>query len=180
MINITYKKLWKASEFQEIEKNPKNHNFWNQCFLGELYEDRIGVVTGWGTTKEAGSTSCELQEVDMPVISNAACKANYSNEMISETMMCAGYAEGLKDSCQVRPFTKSTTNTFFFNQGDSGGPFITQRKGSSKYELIGIVSWGTGCARPGFPGVYTRVTSHLDWIKTHAKDGCFCEKESSN
>lgn len=62
----------------------------------------------------------------------------------------------------------------FLLQGDSGGPLITERE-DKKYELIGVVSWGNGCARPGYPGVYTKVTRYVDWILKNSKDGCFCE-----
>lgn len=75
-----------------------------------MYEGTLGVVTGWGTLKEDGKPSCSLQEVELPVMSNAKCKmTKYSSSMISENMMCAGYPEtGKKDSCQV--------NIFFINQ----------------------------------------------------------------
>nr|XP_022904922.1 venom protease-like [Onthophagus taurus] len=127
-----------------------------------LYVGYKATAAGWGTLKEEGKPSCLLQEVEVPVISNEECRmTNYSTKMISDNMMCAGYPKtGQKDSCQ----------------GDSGGPLITKRQdGSSMFELIGVVSWGNGCARPGYPGVYTRVTRYLDWILENSKDGCFCE-----
>ena len=48
----------------------------------------------------------------------------------------------------------------FSSQGDSGGPVVCKRK------LKGVVSWGKGCAKPGFPGVYTEVCRYTDWIKS--------------
>ncbi|QQP37822.1 Trypsin-1, partial [Caligus rogercresseyi] len=60
--------------------------------------------------------------------------------MIDETMICAAAPE--KDSCQ----------------GDSGGPLV---QGNT---LVGIASWGRGCAFAGYPGVYGKVTKFLDWI----------------
>ncbi|XP_065343147.1 trypsin-1-like [Cloeon dipterum] len=124
----------------------------------EKYVGKIGTASGWGTTQEDGKPSCVLREVDVPVMSNEDCrKTNYTEQMITDNMMCAGYPDGQKDSCQ----------------GDSGGPFITERA-DKRFELIGVVSWGNGCARPGFPGVYTRVTRYLDWIEKNSQDGCYC------
>lgn len=63
----------------------------------------MATVAGWGTLKEEGKSTCILQKVDVPVISNDECrKTNYSAKMISDNMMCAGYPlEGKKDACQV-------------------------------------------------------------------------------
>jgi secreted trypsin-like serine protease len=67
---------------------------------------------------------------------------------IDDTMMCAGLAEGGKDSCQ----------------GDSGGPlFVTTADG--KYQQVGVVSWGFGCGLPDVRGVYARLSQFKDWIE---------------
>lgn len=99
------------------------------------------VVTGWGTTSEGGTISDVLQEVTVNVVENSQCKKAYSI-MLTSRMLCAGVPGGGKDACQ----------------GDSGGPLIHNN------ELLGIVSWGTGCAREKYPGVYCGVPEVYDWL----------------
>ncbi|KAG8201092.1 hypothetical protein JTE90_028762 [Oedothorax gibbosus] len=106
----------------------------------------IGTVTGWGTTSQGGSLSAQLKAVDVPILPDAKCKEAYQ-DAFQDTMLCAGYEEGGKDSCQ----------------GDSGGPFV-QRSANGVSTLIGIVSWGRGCAQPKYPGVYTETAHYMDWI----------------
>ncbi|XP_073993114.1 trypsin-7-like isoform X2 [Rhodnius prolixus] len=156
MIKVT------LGEHNRCTTSPKPETrFVIRAITDDHYDGMKAITTGWGTLKEDGTPSCLLQEVEVPVMSNEDCRANtsYHPKMISDNMMCAGYEEGLKDSCQ----------------GDSGGPLIRER-GDKRYELIGVVSWGNGCARPGFPGVYTRVARYLNWIVDHSSDGCFCEE----
>lgn len=112
----------------------------------DFSEGTQSVITGWGATREGGPQSDMLNEVTVPVVSQAECNASYEGE-ISDYMICAGLPEGGKDSCQ----------------GDSGGPMVAFKDGL--WYLIGVVSWGTGCAREGYPGVYARVTSFADWIE---------------
>lgn len=103
-------------------------------------------VTGWGTTAEGGAVAAELQEVMVPIVSQPQCQAAYGQ--ITMGMLCAGYEEGGKDSCQ----------------GDSGGPLVVQA-GDKQWKLAGIVSFGYGCAQPGFYGVYTRVSAYASWLE---------------
>lgn len=117
----------------------------------------MGVIAGWGTTSEDGTESLVLKKAKVPIISNNVCKAA-GIKGITSNMICAGrLVYGGVDSCQ----------------GDSGGPLmIADRK---RYVLAGIVSFGQGCARPKNPGVYTRTTKFLDWIKNTANSGCYCK-----
>ncbi|MBM0273869.1 serine protease [Streptococcus suis] len=106
-------------------------------------KDIVGAdctVTGWGATSEGGNAATVLQKVHVPTVSDEECRVSYTG--IEDSMICAGFPEGGKDACQ----------------GDSGGPMVCQGY------LSGIVSWGYGCARPNYPGVYTEVAYFRDWI----------------
>ncbi|KAI1901537.1 hypothetical protein AGOR_G00035440 [Albula goreensis] len=98
-------------------------------------------VTGWGNTMSSSADSNRLQCLEIPILSYRDCDNSYPG-MITESMFCAGYLEGGKDSCQ----------------GDSGGPVVCNG------ELQGVVSWGFGCAERDHPGVYAKVCLFNEWI----------------
>nr|XP_053605955.1 uncharacterized protein LOC128672684 [Plodia interpunctella] len=130
----------------------------------ETYVGIKAIATGWGSVTESKNQSCVLMEVELPIISNEECRSSqYDSNMISDNMLCAGLAKGGKDTCQ----------------GDSGGPLCAD-KGGNRYELLGVVSWGIGCGRPGYPGVYTRVTKYLDWILDNGCPGGFCTNSTNS
>lgn len=100
------------------------------------------TVAGWGTTREGGSTTDRMREVSVPVVSDARAQDAYANRrqlrFFPNLMVAAGTSN--KDSCQ----------------GDSGGPLF---RPSAPRTQVGIVSYGLGCARAGYPGVYTEVNN---------------------
>uniref|UniRef100_A0A8C0HE61 Transmembrane serine protease 5 n=1 Tax=Chelonoidis abingdonii TaxID=106734 RepID=A0A8C0HE61_CHEAB len=106
-------------------------------------------ISGWGyTTPEHGEQLQEmLKEAIVPLISSKKCISScmYFGEL-TPRMLCAGYLDGKVDACQA----------------DSGGPLVCQDE--LTWRLVGIVSWGTGCGEPNYPGVYTKVAEFLDWI----------------
>jgi secreted trypsin-like serine protease len=107
------------------------------------------TVAGWGNTNAFGSSfPSKAQEVDVPYVTNQVCNGRETayTGMITDGMMCAGFSEGGKDACQ----------------GDSGGPIFMTQNGVAT--LTGVVSWGFGCAQPGSPGVYARVSHFLGYI----------------
>ncbi|XP_071536861.1 transmembrane protease serine 9-like [Panulirus ornatus] len=112
---------------------------------GDFAGDIVTVI-GWGAIKFEGNVSPVLRKVDLPVWTNRDCDKTY-NQPIRDNMICAGYLRGGRDACQ----------------DDSGGPMMKQVSG--RWVVVGIVSFGTRCAEPGIPGVYTRVNSFLDWIR---------------
>ena len=104
-------------------------------------------VTGWGATFEGGPGAIDLLGAEVPMVSNEVCNRpeSYGGD-VTATMMCAGRQEGGVDSCQ----------------GDSGGPLSTLVGG--RLTLIGVVSWGEGCARRLKYGMYSRVSMVAPWI----------------
>ncbi|RWS24007.1 plasminogen activator sPA-like protein [Leptotrombidium deliense] len=111
-----------------------------------LAEGESLLVSGWGRLSEGGAAADKLQVVGVGYISNNNCNRYYPNK-IYDGMLCAGFENGGKDACQ----------------GDSGGPIVKCKSGQSCV-LLGIVSWGYGCARPSNPGVYTATASYLTWV----------------
>ncbi|MEZ4707268.1 MAG: trypsin-like serine protease [Caldilineaceae bacterium] len=109
----------------------------------------LSTVTGWGALAEGGAGPNVLQEVSVPLVSNRVCNTSYGGG-ITDGNICAGFEQGGKDSCQ----------------GDSGGPLVV-RNGEGVWTQVGVVSYGQGCARPQFYGVYTRVSFFRDWINSH-------------
>ena len=104
-------------------------------------------IIGYGNKSSYGYLfDDELHEVTVPILSNEKCSNDYGSEYHEDVQFCAGTETGGYDSCQ----------------GDSGGPALVEAEGG--YNLAGIVSWGYGCAQAEYPGVYTRVSTFLDWI----------------
>ncbi|XP_030635440.1 coagulation factor VII [Chanos chanos] len=122
----------------------------------ELSAVRFHKISGWGRRTEGGNihlpqspvkpTSPILRQLDVPVLLTPQC-ALKSGVNITDNMFCAGYMEGNQESCR----------------GDDGSPLVTQYKGT--YFLSGVVSWGRGCAHPGYYGIYTKVSNFLDWLQ---------------
>ena len=107
------------------------------------------TVIGFGDTNpdEAETEfSNTLNQVDVNYVTNEECRRDHRGEVTLE-MMCAE-APGV-DACY----------------GDSGGPLLlTPTDDSNDDRLVGIVSWGRGCANEDYPGVYTRISYFYDWI----------------
>ena len=112
------------------------------------YEGRTGIITGYGVEKEGSKVaSLILKKSQIPVQAKRLCKTYYGVIFNGSSQICAGDLTGKTDTCQ----------------GDSGGPVYL--RGTKGLYLIGITSYGDGCARKNTPGVYTRVSAYIPWIK---------------
>ena len=115
----------------------------------------ISTITGWGNTSQGGQGADILQFIEVPIISpNDPGLSNQLN-INTTTEILAGSIDGGMDSCQ----------------GDSGGPLAVRNVEDTEWLLVGITSWGLGCAQEGKPGVYTKVSNYINWINTNT-DGC--------
>ncbi|XP_031622055.1 trypsin-1-like isoform X2 [Contarinia nasturtii] len=118
----------------------------------KTYDNEAAFISGWGNLDEEfniGTRPDILQIAEVRVWSNYECQASFDQQKkmktIQSTQMCAGKRSGGVDACWA----------------DSGGPMVS----TGDDGLIGIVSTGIGCARPGLPGIYTRVSEYTQWIR---------------
>jgi trypsin len=117
----------------------------------QLREGTRATIVGWGRTGEQADNSPQLLGAKVPLWSNARCYAAYARWVARHEpslQLCAAKRRGGVDTCQ----------------GDSGGPLVLRRAGSAV--LVGIVSFGNGCARRGWPGIYAWAASPFvqPWI----------------
>ena len=120
------------------------------------------TIIGTGVLSEGGLGPDTLQKVSIPIVSNAVCQTSYGVASITNVMLCAGLAVGTKDSCQ----------------GDSGGPLWVTIEGQKTQ--AGIVSWGNGCAQPGFYGVYSRTSALIAFILQNVPNAIIVEDKMNN
>ncbi|XP_069713627.1 ovochymase-2 isoform X2 [Phaenicophaeus curvirostris] len=126
----------------------------------------VCVVTGWGVQEEDREKGKKLHQLEVPILMLDACQSYYINlpSKVTHRMICAGFPlEEGKDSCT----------------GDSGGPLVCPSEDNSGfYTLHGITSWGLGCGRKSYPGVYTNVSAFVDWIKQSVNSSGRYEKHN--
>lgn len=107
------------------------------------------AVYGWGDTQGDGSYASALRTASVQVLADTVCERAYPGNAEGDydprSMVCAGLPDGGRDACQ----------------GDSGGPLVARGR------LVGLVSWGSGCAVAGRPGVYTRISAVADLVAAH-------------
>ncbi|WP_354638857.1 S1 family peptidase [Kitasatospora camelliae] len=115
------------------------------------YNNGTFTVAGWGATREGGGQQRYLQKAAVPYVSDVTCAQAYP-ELAKDGELCAGnMAQGGVDTCQ----------------GDSGGPMF-RKDAADAWIQVGITSWGEGCARAGYPGVYTEVSTYASAIAAAA------------
>jgi len=148
--DFTQQTLHKDVAIITLDKEvPKMDNVRAVCLDSgsDRHAGQTGTVVGWGSIKEAGPQPDILREVTVKIWENSECKDTYGNAApggIMDHMLCAGQKG--KDSCS----------------GDSGGPMSIGT--GPNWTQIGIVSWGIGCGKSHYPGVYTRVAAVRSWI----------------
>jgi secreted trypsin-like serine protease len=122
------------------------------------YDRGTFTVMGWGSTREGSAAQQRyLRTVDVPYVSDRPCGRAYRDAgypFVAGAMICAGDTRrGGVDACQ----------------GDSGGPLV-RRDAAGEWIQVGIVSWGIGCARRDYPGVYTQISRYAETIDRKTRE----------
>ncbi|XP_042120487.2 transmembrane protease serine 12 [Peromyscus maniculatus bairdii] len=124
--------------------------------LQKLDQNTTCFISGWGRTKEEGSPTSILQEARVHFISREVCNSEQSyGGVIPNTSFCAGHENGTFDTCR----------------GDSGGPLMCYLPEHKRYFVMGITSYGHGCGRKHFPGVYSNPAFFQQWLTDYFLQG---------
>lgn len=110
-------------------------------------------IAGYGLQRQRTlEYSKFLKQAEVQMISQDACKGrNYYGKLITDNMFCAGSPNWKTDACS----------------GDSGGPLVCDVGG--RMFVLGVISWGDGCAMRNKPGVYARVSNYNQWISVNTR-----------
>ncbi|MFF2527130.1 serine protease [Streptomyces liangshanensis] len=107
------------------------------------YAGQTAVAMGWGTLSYGGQQPTQLHRVQVGIITASQCNAYY------------GTVDGNQQLCTHTPDKGPC-------QYDTGGP-LAQQLANNKTNLVGIISYGQGCAA-AYPDVFTRVAAYRPWI----------------
>ncbi|KAG6590959.1 serine protease trypsin-like protein [Phytophthora cinnamomi] len=117
----------------------------------DIKDGEWAAKMGWDDTAGSGTMAYELTLANVQLMDNANCAKQTS---IDDTMLCS------------RGATNTTSCT-----GDYGGPVVVEHRSGDV--VVGIVSWGKNCGQPGYPSVYSRVSSARAWIESVVRGVCF-------
>ncbi|XP_055598447.1 serine protease snake-like [Uranotaenia lowii] len=138
----------------ENKVNFSNHIRPACLWTGTTFNFTKVVATGFGLDDDSGNRNDVLHKVGLDLLETEKCEAQYGSQRtfrkgIVDSQICIGSHEGNKDTCV----------------GDSGGPVqvVTDPKGCL-YHIVGVTSTGSSCGKA--PGIYTRVSSFIDWIES--------------
>ncbi|MBN3301723.1 ENTK Enteropeptidase, partial [Amia calva] len=123
------------------------------CLLTREEEEaglELCFISGWGTTTYKGMAVDVLQEAEVQLIPMETCNQwDWYGGILTQHMQCAGNEAGGIDTCQ----------------GDSGGPLQCYNEDLDRFYLVGVTSFGEGCASVNRPGVYARVSRYYSWVQ---------------
>ncbi|KAL7648688.1 UNVERIFIED_CONTAM: hypothetical protein RMT77_000595 [Armadillidium vulgare] len=126
------------------------------CLVGHLnFNRKKGIITSWGPLSNAQEATDTLRKASVVITEYNLCRkhSHFSDEDLHSSVVCADIT---KESCG----------------GDSGNPLV--HFDGSKYVLVGIRSWGIGCAYEGLPVVYTKIPNYFLWITQNTADAKGC------
>jgi secreted trypsin-like serine protease len=151
--------FFEEADLQNVPRKPVAANWAGSITVEEPKPSEKLSVFGFGNASSQGSVFPEtLRSVQLETRDTSACVAAMKEDKteveLIDSQMCAGSLEGKVDSCQ----------------GDSGGALYRMGSNRTSETLVGVVSWGIGCAQPKKPGIYTRVSAFKDWILKEQKE----------